>query len=148
MCIGIVIHMAIVLPFSAEPNSGVPIYRQLVSQIAAIAAGGQLAAGDYLPSVRTVAEGLAINPMTVSKAYSQLEADGVVERVRGKGMRVCASSQASLAARKATLRPEADQVAKRARQLDLTDAEAIAVVKAALREVSLPTQSARLRGRT
>ena len=140
--------MAVVLPFSAEPNSGVPIYRQLVSQIAAIAAGGQLAAGDYLPSVRTVAEGLAINPMTVSKAYSQLEADGVVERVRGKGMRVCVTSQGSLAARKATLRPEAEQVAKRARQLDLTDAEAIAVVKVALREEPSLAQPVRSRWRT
>ena len=81
--------MGSVLPFSVEPTSGVPIYRQLVSQIAALAAGGQLMAGEFLPSVRLVAESLAVNPMTVSKAYSQLEADGVVERVRGTGMRVC-----------------------------------------------------------
>lgn len=138
--------MGSLLPFSAQPTSGVPIYRQLVSQIAAIVAGGQLAAGEFLPSVRTVAEGLAINPMTVSKAYSQLEADGVVERVRGKGMRVCANAHGSLAARKATLRPEADAVALRARQLDLSDDEAISVVKAALRKVSAPNQTGRRLG--
>ncbi|MGA0038610.1 MAG: GntR family transcriptional regulator [Pirellulales bacterium] len=138
--------MGMLLPFSAEPSSGVPIYRQLISQIAAIVAGGQLAAGEFLPSVRTVAEGLAINPMTVSKAYSQLEADGVVERVRGKGMRVCATARGSLAARKATLRPDADAVAHRARQLDLSDDEAISVVRAALRKASPPNQSGGRRG--
>lgn len=124
--------MASLLPFSAVPTSGVPIYRQLVAQIAALAAGGQLEAGEFLPSVRAVAEGLAINPMTVSKAYSQLEADGVVERVRGRGMRVCETATESLAARKAALRPEADAVARRARQLGLTAAQAVGVVRAAL----------------
>lgn len=65
--------MSSVLPFSVQPSSGVPIYRQLVSQVAALAAGGQLVAGELLPSVRTVAESLSVNPMTVSKAYSQLD---------------------------------------------------------------------------
>lgn len=139
--------MGSVLPFSAEPTSGVPIYRQLVSQIAALAAGGQLAAGEFLPSVRTVAESLAINPMTVSKAYSQLEADGVVERVRGKGMRVCETASESRAARRAALRPDADAVARRARQLDLTNAEAIAVVKAALRDQAVDGQASSTHGR-
>ncbi len=125
--------MGSVLPFSVEPTSGVPIYRQLVSQIAALAAGGQLMAGEFLPSVRLVAEGLAVNPMTVSKAYSQLEADGVVERVRGTGMRVCETASESLAARKAALRPEAETLARRASQLDLTAAQAVSVVKAAIR---------------
>ena len=125
--------MGSVLPFSVEPTSGVPIYRQLVSQIAALAAGGQLMAGEFLPSVRLVAESLAVNPMTVSKAYSQLEADGVVERVRGTGMRVCETASESLAARKAALRPEAETLARRASQLDLTAAQAVSVVKAAIR---------------
>jgi GntR family transcriptional regulator len=121
--------MGSVLPFSVEPTSGVPIYRQLVSQIAALAAGGQLMAGEFLPSVRLV----AVNPMTVAKAYSQLEADGVVERVRGTGMRVCETASESLAARKAALRPEAETLARRASQLDLTAAQAVSVVKAAIR---------------
>ena len=125
--------MGSVLPFSVEPTSGVPIYRQLVSQIAALAAGGQLMAGEFLPSVRLVAESLAVNPMTVSKAYSQLEADGVVERVRGTWMRVCETASESLAARKAALRPEAETLARRASQLDLTAAQAVSVVKAAIR---------------
>ncbi len=122
-----------ILPFTAQPSSGVPIYRQLVTQITALAAGGQLAPGQFLPSVRKVAESIAVNPMTVSKAYSQLEADGVVERVRGKGMRVKESAADNLADRKLALRQRADELAAHARQLGLTDAQTIAVVKAALK---------------
>lgn len=122
-----------ILPFTAQPSSGVPIYRQLVTQITALAAGGQLVPGQLLPSVRKVAESIAVNPMTVSKAYSQLEADGVVERVRGKGMRVKESAADNLADRKLALRQRADELAAHARQLGLTDAHAIAVVKAALK---------------
>src|SRR5690242_2586165 len=69
-------------------NSGIPIYRQLVEQVKAQVAGAKLVSGEYLPSVRQVAEILAVNPMTVSKAYSTLERDGIVELVRGQGMRV------------------------------------------------------------
>ena len=138
--------MSSVLPFSVQPSSGVPIYRQLVSQVAALAAGGQLVAGELLPSVRMVAESLSVNPMTVSKAYSQLEADGVVERVRGKGMRVCETASVSAAARKAALRPVADELASRARQLDLTVEQTLAVVKASLREAPHSPQAGRPQG--
>jgi GntR family transcriptional regulator len=74
--------------FHVAPTSGVPIYRQLMDQVRAQIATGRLAGGDFLPSVRQVAGELAVNPMTVSKAYSLLERDGVVELVRGHGMRV------------------------------------------------------------
>ena len=76
--------------FSVTTGSGEPIYRQLVEQVRRLVAGGQLAAGNELPSVRETAQALAINPMTVSKAYSQLEATGVLERRRGVGMVVAA----------------------------------------------------------
>src|SRR3546814_11392689 len=71
-----------------QPAAPQPIYRQIAEQIRRLVAGGQLAAGALLPSVREVAAAHAINPMTVSKAYSQLEAEGVLERQRGKGMAV------------------------------------------------------------
>lgn len=47
-----------------------------------------MTAGELLPSVRQLASELTVNPMTISKAYSQLEAKGVVVRLRGKGMAV------------------------------------------------------------
>lgn len=73
-------------PFSIQTSSDTPIYRQLIDQVHRLAASGRLSPGERLPSVRQVAESLAINPMTVSKAYNQLEQDGLLERRRGIGM--------------------------------------------------------------
>ena len=65
--------------FVVHASSGVPIYRQLVDQVEALVAGGRLRPGDVVPSVRQVAGALGINPMTVSKAWGRLEADGIVQ---------------------------------------------------------------------
>lgn len=78
----------ILLWLKVDPSNGVPIYRQLTDQITGLVAGGRIQPGDFLPSVRQVAEALRCNPMTVSKAWSGLEVEGVVELVRGQGMRV------------------------------------------------------------
>lgn len=79
------------------PQAAEPIYRQIADQLKRLISAGQLRAGDPLPSVREVASAHAINPMTVSRAYSQLEAEGVLERLRGKGMVVAAGSGSSAA---------------------------------------------------
>jgi GntR family transcriptional regulator len=72
--------------FSVATGSGEPIYKQIVDQVRRMVASGQLSAGDELPSVRDVAQSLAVNPMTISKAYSLAEAAGILERRRGLGM--------------------------------------------------------------
>ncbi len=59
--------------FSIAPSDPTPIYRQIVEQVRRQMAGGQLRPGTELPSVRALAQQHAINPMTVSKAYSLLE---------------------------------------------------------------------------
>ena len=84
-----------------------------------------------MPSVRELAVTHAVNPMTVSKAYSLLEAEGVLERRRGKAMTVAAggSAQASLAQRQKQLAPQLREVVAAARQLDLTQAELVALVR-------------------
>lgn len=74
--------------FILKPHSGVPIYRQLAEQIRRMVASRQLPPGTELPSIRDLAIKHAINPMTVSKAYSLLEAESLLERQRGKPMRV------------------------------------------------------------
>src|SRR3546814_19823528 len=91
-------------------------------------AGGQLAAVSHLPAVSKVAAAHAINPMTVSKAYSQLEAEGVLERQRGKGMAVAARASPGDAAaqRWALLDPSMDAVARQARELELASDEVLA----------------------
>lgn len=90
-------------------------------------ASGQLPPGAALPSVREVAVSLAVNPMTVSKAYSLLEAQGALIRQRGVGMLVAgretgAGPQAK-AARLNLLKPTLERAATEAAQLDI-DADA------------------------
>ena len=89
--------------FILNPNAGEPIYRQLVEQIRRLIAGGQLRPGTEMPSVRELASNNAINPMTISKAYSLLEAEGLLERQRGKPMVVATLRPARAAHRLAPL---------------------------------------------
>lgn len=108
--------------FSINPNSGEPIYRQLTEQIKRMVAGGQLKAGDELPSVRELAAQYAVNPMTISKAYSLLEAEGVLARQRGKPMTI--AQQTVLAqseqARLQQLLPQLVKLTLAAKQLQLS----------------------------
>ncbi len=69
-------------------HCGVPAYRQIVDQIRLLVASGSLKPGDELPSTRALSEELSLNPMTISKAYSLLEHDGVLERRRGQTLTV------------------------------------------------------------
>src|SRR5512135_3296687 len=66
-------------------KSGKPVYLQLVDQVKAAAASGALKNGEPLPSIRPLAEELRINRNTVAKAYAELEAQGVIETIPGKG---------------------------------------------------------------
>lgn len=117
--------------FQLHPSSGVPLYRQLVEQVRRLVAGGQLPAGAELPSVREVAQAHAVNPMTISKAYALLEAEGVLERHRGKPMTVAAGRQSalSLAQRVRQLEPQAAQLVAAARQLEVPLRETLAQVR-------------------
>jgi GntR family transcriptional regulator len=75
-----------------RPESPVPIYEQIVSQVVFAVAGGDLGPGDLVPSVRDLAAELVINPNTVARAYQELERLGVVETRRGLGMAVTAEA--------------------------------------------------------
>ncbi len=66
-------------------GDGVPIYRQVVSQIKYKVASGALAAGDELPPIRALAEQLLVTPNTIVKAYGVLENEGVVVKRQGSG---------------------------------------------------------------
>lgn len=66
-------------------KSGKPAYLQLVDQIKAAAASGELRPGEALPSIRPLAEELRLNRNTIAKAYAELESQGVIETLPGKG---------------------------------------------------------------
>jgi len=126
--------------FELHPSSGVPIYRQLVDQVRALVAGGKLRPGDLLPSVRHVAQAADVNPMTVSKAYSRLETEGLVERVRGQGMRVLAPAVSGrLADRKEEFAELLRPVLHRAQQLGLTPEQIRGVLDALVPELQTLT---------
>jgi len=65
--------------------SGKPIYEQIVAQIKALILSGQLKAGEPLPSMRLLAKELRISVITTKRAYEELERDGFIESVPGKG---------------------------------------------------------------
>lgn len=121
---------------SISTGSPEPIYRQLIEQVKRRVAAGQIRAGDEVPSVRELAQALAVNPMTVSKAYSMLEAEGVLERRRGLSMVVAAQHRRAqpAASRIELLRPTLQRAAREARQLQLPRAEVLALLKTLLDE--------------
>ncbi|WP_343641282.1 GntR family transcriptional regulator [Roseateles sp.] len=124
------------LIFSINTGSAEPIYRQLVEQLRRRVASGQLVAGQEIPSVREVAQALAVNPMTVSKAFGLMEAEGLVERRRGLPMVVAAQHQKAMRTRGRVelLRPALEKAAAEARQLELPPEQVLSLFKALLED--------------
>ena len=71
--------------FQLSFKSGKPVYLQIVDQLRSAAAAGAIKAGEPLPSIRPLAEELRVNRNTVAKAYAELESQGVIEAIAGKG---------------------------------------------------------------
>ena len=120
--------------FTLNPNNGTPIYRQLMEQVRRMVSSGQLQPGSELPSVRELALSHAVNPMTISKAYSLLEAEGLLERQRGKAMTIATQhgSKDSKTTRLQHLQPVLDQLAIAASQLQLTSDDVLKAMKATM----------------
>lgn len=68
-----------------DSRSQAPIYEQIIRQIKELIARGGLVQGEKLPSVRELSSMILVNPNTVSRAYQELEREGVIETLRGKG---------------------------------------------------------------
>ena len=88
-------------------HSGQPIYRQVIDQIRRQVLAGQLREGEQLPSVRDLAAQLRVNPMTISKVYSLLEMEGLLERRRGVGLFVAGLAREKAGRTKAHMLEEA-----------------------------------------
>lgn len=111
--------------FILQPSSGVPIYLQLIQQVRRMVASGQLTPGTELPSVREVATRYTVNPTTISKAYSLLENEGLLQRNRGKPMTIAAGRRVavSLSQRLRQIESQVDTLVLAARQLELQSTE-------------------------
>ena len=114
--------------FTVDPQSDVPVYRQVMEQVRYAIASGQLGPGDELPSTRALSSELGVNPMTISKAYSYLERDGVLERRPGRPLVVKPFDGGQLYARRVELlRENLAPVVSVVRQLGMGKAEALRV---------------------
>lgn len=131
-----------------DPHSGVPVYRQIVEQVEFQVAAGLAGAGSELPSTRALSRDLGVNPMTVSRAYSLLEAMGVVVRRPGLPLVVSDEAAGLPDARRGQLRSLLAPVATAVDQLGLTDDEALAEFRAVLEERSMPTGASPAAGRS
>ncbi len=115
--------------FTISPSSGVPIYKQLFSQIESMVLNGYFAVGEHLPSVRQVATNLEVNPMTVSKAYGLLEERGYLTRLRGKGMVVAKRDETASAQEKfKVLNKMIDELLIQAKHMGINDQEVTSLV--------------------
>jgi GntR family transcriptional regulator len=99
-----------------------PIYEQVRDGLRRLMVTGVLASGDKLPSVRALAVDLAINPNTIQRAYAQLEAEGYIVSVSGKGTFV-AEQQGQNHLRRAELEEKLYPLREELRSLGMTAAE-------------------------
>ena len=111
-------------------KSGMPIYLQIADQIKAAAASGALRPGEALPSIRPLAEELRINRNTVAKGYSELESQGVIETLPGRG---CFLKENQSALRKKVRRDllikDIDQVIVQAHHLQVPHDEFLELIR-------------------
>jgi GntR family transcriptional regulator len=73
------------IDFSLDAASGAPIYRQIIQQIEYAIISGRMRSGDRLPTIRSLAVELKINPNTIAKAYNELEIRGILATQVGSG---------------------------------------------------------------
>ena len=123
-----------------DHHSGVPIYRQVIRQIRRQIMTDGLKEGDQLETVRDLAARLKVNPMTISKAYSFLEAEALVERKRGIGLFVSKVKKGQLDQIKAKLLDNVfNKAAITAIQLGLSEDQAIEFFKKQYKEYDSKT---------
>jgi GntR family transcriptional regulator len=127
---GVAVKVSWPVQIHISTHDGVPVYLQIVNQVKYLVAAGRLAAGEELPSVRTLAEQLVINPNTVARAYLELERAGVVVKRHGSGTYV--SEEGSPLARKERMKlltQRADSLLAEARHMDVALDEVVALIK-------------------
>ena len=105
-----------------------PIYEQIRAELRRLMLTGALPPGSRLPSVRELAGQSAINPNTIQRAYNELEAEGYIYSVAGKGSFVSGTADAD-AVRRETLRADVKKLLNELRYLGVTEADAAALIE-------------------
>jgi GntR family transcriptional regulator len=122
---------------AVNPSDELPIYRQIMRQIVEAIAGGRLKTGEKLPSHRELSERIVVAPLTVKKAYDELEALGFLETQRGRGTFVCATlPKIDREERLERIRQDGRQLLSRARLAGLRFSELVELLRSADRELT------------
>src|SRR6185437_3168170 len=130
------------LTISILTGTNVSIYRQIVEQVCAAALAGRIQDDEALPSVRTLAEELVVNPNTVARAYSELAREGVIESRPGRGMFVARRRQIySGAERRRRMEQAVTSLVAEGFMLGYTPADIVELVDARTRERPSTTSS-------
>ncbi|SNT03449.1 transcriptional regulator, GntR family [Anaerovirgula multivorans] len=107
-----------------------PIYEQIVDQIKALILRNELPEGESLPSIRKLAQELQISVITTKRAYEELEREGFIETVRGKGSFIAPQNRELLKEKKLKIIEEKlIEVVEESRLLDLTFEEILEMLK-------------------
>lgn len=111
-------------------KDGVPIYRQIANQVRYLVASGQLAPGDEIAPVRSLAMQLNVTPNTVVKAYDELQAAGIIFKRRGAGTYI-SELKTTLAHRERTriIESRIDALLTEAHQLDINERELLSLLE-------------------
>lgn len=124
--------------FNIDQRGATPIYQQLIQEVKEALMRGGLCAGDKMPSVRELAGQLAINPNTIQKAYQELERQGVIESLRGRGTFVCEQLETIVdVQRQAQVNAALRRVLIEAHYLGLNAERIVAMVKEQLHDLKL-----------
>ena len=107
------------LPFSVDFRSGIPVHKQVVYAVKKAIVCGQILPGDRFPSVRTLSQGLRINPNTAHKIVTALVNEGLLEVRPGVGTLVAQAAPATSAQRRTLLKEELEPLIVEARKLSL-----------------------------
>ena len=111
-------------------RDGLPIYRQIVSQVRYLIASGQLQVGEELPPIRSLAEQLQVTPNTIVKAYDALQAEGLLVKRQGAGTYVSElASPIRKSEQRKILAQRADALLVEARQLDFSYEEVLELLE-------------------
>ncbi len=117
--------------FHIDPTNGLAIYEQVARQVVFAVAGGALASGEIVPSVRELARELALNPNTVARAYRELQAREILEPVRGTGLAVTQGAVAKCREERVRMiRERVQQVLREAKQSRLDPEQLRAIIQA------------------
>jgi GntR family transcriptional regulator len=126
--------------FHVRPDSGEPIYQQLIRQVTHAITTGALSPGDRLPTIRQLAAELVVNPNTVARAYRELEREGLVESGPRRGTFVTFDPPKLMAReRRARIQPHLEGLIAEARVLGFSDEDLKSLLDGALSDSPEPT---------